>query len=243
MLNETLHNGLDEDWAPPEPTRATLKYALRSKATYRGSIVDPATGREYVYHSRMERDFLHVALARNDVAEIVEQPPAVVYRDENGRARKHIFDARLRMRDGTILDVDVKPLSKIERSGIERTQRSISEQSDRDRADRYVVVTEKHLHPDTVRDARWVLHARRLPDAEADRVVADLVRNLNGWCRLADLVDHAALGSAGFNAAVRMIGDGSLEVRDAVGISLDCHVRRVLCKDGRSPTTVQGGPK
>ena len=151
----------------------------------------------------------------------------MTYLDETGRRACHTFDVLVAMKTGTRIAVDIKPRDKVERSRVAVVQRLIREQVGTDFADKYVVRTEDHLHPDDVADARWILRARRLANAAADAAVASLLPSMHGWCRLSDLVAAAGMGAAAFNAAVRAIANGFIEVRDCARISLDCLVRRV----------------
>lgn len=188
--------------------------------------MDHARNREFVYESLPERGFIYIALANGQVADFHDQPPKVEFVYPDGRPGKHWFDALLTLQDGTRVAVDVKPKNKVEKTGILEIQRLIEEQVGKRFADVYLVRTEDHIHPDDVFDAWLLLRARRLACATSDAVVASLARNLHGWCRLRDLVAAAGIGGAAFNAAVRLIGSGILEVRDCTRVSYDCFVRR-----------------
>lgn len=187
--------------------------------------MDHRRNREFTYESKLERDFLHISLASNDVVDLHEQPPAVDYLDEDERPAKHTFDFLLSLRAGRRVAVDIKPRAKVERSGILTTQRLIKEQVGSAFADKFLVRTEEHLHPDDVHDSRLILRAWCLGSSEADTVLADLVHRLRGWCRLADLIAATGMEGAAFNAAVRLIGAGVLEVRENARISYECFVK------------------
>lgn len=217
---------LETSLTMPEPSRASRSIALRSTASFRGSIVDLQRNREFNFESKLERDHLHIILAHPDVAEVHEQPSAVTYVGETSRNPGHTFDVLVVMKSGTRVAVDIKPRDKVERSRVAVVQRLIRDQVGTAFADRYVVRTEDHLHPDDVADARWILRARRLANATADAAVTSLLPSMHGWCRLSDLVAATGMGAAAFNAAVRSVADGLIEVRDRARISLDCLVRR-----------------
>ena len=188
--------------------------------------MDHARNREFVYESTLERDFLVVSLASPEVVDIHEQPPPVSFVHDDGRVAWHTFDMLLRLRDGRRAATDVKPKGKVVRSGILEVHRLIREQVGAQFADLYLVRTEDHVHPDDVADGELLLKARRLADSDADSTVSRLVGCLHGWCRMSDLVLAAGIGGPAFNAAVRLVGDGVLEVRDRERISLNCFVRR-----------------
>lgn len=215
----------DAGWQPPEPSRASRKIQLRSIASYRGTIVDPTRNRAFDYESQLERDFLYVALASSDVEDVHEQPPAASYVDHTGKRRQHTFDALLTLLGGRRIAVALKPSGRVGKSGIQTTLELIREQVGEAFADRYVLRTERHLHPDDVADARLILRARSLPDPGADRAAADIASTLRGWCRLSDLAQAIAPKGVGFNAVVRRIGAGDLFVKGDARISLNCLVR------------------
>ncbi|WP_454917711.1 hypothetical protein [Xanthobacter sediminis] len=208
----------------PERSRASRAIALRSIASYRGTIVDPVRNRAFNYESQLERDFLYVALASRDVADVHEQPPPVFYMDHSGR-RQHTFDALLHLHDGRRIAVALKPSGRITASGVRNTLDLIRAQVGSAFADLYVLRTEQHLHPDDVGDARLILRARGLVDPAVDRIAADFAANLHGWCRLIDLAHAVGPCGSGFNAVVRLIGSGVLVVKDGARISSGCLVR------------------
>lgn len=199
---------------------------LRSTASFRGSLVDHARNREFVYESKLERGFINISLASGLVDDYLDQPPPVDFVDGDGRMAKHTFDALLTLTDGARAAVDVKPKKKVGRSGILEVHRLIEEQVGTAFADVYLLRTEDHVHPDDVYDAQLLLRARRLACATSDAVVAKLASGLHGWCRLRDLVAASGIGGAAFNAAVRLVADGALEVRDCARVSYECFVRR-----------------
>lgn len=159
------------------------------------------------------------------VEEIKEQPPAVVFYDDDGEERSHIFDFLVR-RSGRRIAVDIKPSEKVQKSGVERVQELIKQQLGASVADQFIVRTEQHLHPDDVHDAELVARARRLPDAEADKVVLELISALAGRACIDAIVERTGLGAKAFNALVRLIGDRVLEVCDGARITPNATVRR-----------------
>lgn len=157
----------------------------------------------------------------------MDQPPPVTFRWPDGSMGEHTFDGLLTLKDSSRAAVDVKPKEKVVRSRILEIQRLIKEQIGTAFADVYLLRTEDHIHPDDVYDARMLLRARRLACAASDAVVAKLACGLHGWCRLRDLVAASGIGGNAFNAAVRLIGEGVLEVRDCARVTYECFVRRV----------------
>ena len=213
-------------WTPPMPTFASRSPPLRSTASYRGLMVDHARNQEFVYESKLERGFIYICLASDLVEDFLEQPDPVEFVYDDGRPGRHTFDALLTLADGFRAAVDLKPVDKVERSQILDVHRLVREQHGAAYADIYLLRTEEHVHPDDVHDARLLLRARRLACDASDDIVANLARCLLGWCRLRDLVAVSGIGGDAFNAAVRLIGKGMLEVQDGARVTYECFVRR-----------------
>jgi len=182
--------------------------------------------REYFYESQLERDFIYVCLASRLVKDYFDQPPRVTIMWEDGRMGEHTFDGLVTLTNGSRAAVDVKPKCRIRHSRVREIHRLVEEQVGTAFADVYLLRSEDHIHPDDVHDAKVLLRARQFACATSDAAIARLVGRLYGWCRLRDLVAASGLGADGFNAAVRLIGDGVLEVRDCDPISYECFVRR-----------------
>ncbi|WP_294641250.1 hypothetical protein [uncultured Aureimonas sp.] len=213
-------------WQPILPSESTRKIHNRSKVSYRGSIINVINHRVILYESRLERNVFLVLMATVAYASFREQPPTVLFRDANGKDRKHTFDAFLVEPDGYRWAIDVKPASEVEGTGLRAAHDAIKEQIGAAYADEYTILTEQHAHPDDVADARLILRARRMPDADADNAVAAVVECLPGWSSVRDVVKQTGKGAAGFNALVRLIGDHGAEVYQDARISYAAYVTR-----------------
>ena len=213
-------------WQPILPSESTRDIKNRSKVSYRGSVINLINHREILYESRLERNVFLVLMATVAYVSFREQPPTVWFRDENGKDRKHTFDAFLVKPDGRRYAIAVKPASKVEKTGLRAVWDAIKEQIGAAYADEYLILTEEHAHPDDVADARLILRARRMPDAEADDAVAAVVECLPGWCSVRDVVKQTGMGAAGFNALVRLIGAHGAEVYQDTRISYAAYVTR-----------------
>ncbi len=150
-------------------------------------------------------------LARNDVADVVEQPPAVWFVDADGRNRRHTFDFLVTMKDGTKIAIEVKPLAKVEKYHWRERLRRIAEQVE-GFADRYMLVTEANLPPDAVYNAALLHAVRRDVQPEHDEQIRRLTADLHGSVTVADLVARSGLAGDGFRAIARLIGAGELIV-------------------------------
>ncbi|WAJ29431.1 hypothetical protein [Antarcticirhabdus aurantiaca] len=201
-------------WQPPLPSLSTRKINYRSQVSKRIVDVDHVTNRVIVSESGLEAGFTDILRATCSYLHLQEQPAPVTYIGPDGRDVTHTFDAFMTMPDGLRIAFDVKPREFVESSGLRLQHELIEAQVGSAFADRYLIRTEDHIHPDDVLDARTILRARRLPDAAADAAVAHLASGLSGWMRIRELVELTGLRAAAFNAIARLVGARGLAVRD-----------------------------
>jgi TnsA-like endonuclease N terminal len=72
-----------------------------------------STGRHVGYESFTERDQLMLLDFDPDVTGVAAQPLCLCWRDESGRARRHVPDFFARLRDGRGVVIDVRPDDRI----------------------------------------------------------------------------------------------------------------------------------
>lgn len=204
------------------PSQASRAISLHSKGSVRG--FDFFYGRKTWYEAELELKVGLVAKARHDVAELVEQPPAVVYTDDQGRERRHTFDWRVVKKDGSKVLIAVKPAALVQKSGILRIVDLVASQISRNQADFVTVVTEHDLTAIDLYNAEAMHHASRDPAPADDAVIARLSKNLRRPTSIADLVDRAKIGGYGFDAVVRAIADGRLQLTEYRKIDYDAVV-------------------
>ena len=186
------------------------------------------SGREIVFESRLERGIAEMLLARRDVREVFDQPPAVNYVAADGRTRSHTFDFLAITTDGMRLAIAVKPAAKVERSGIQETLDRIREQVGSRFADAYLLRTEQHITPDRVYNAGLILRSRLGRDEGDIDTVWAIVGKLAGNFRVADVVMKSKLDARGFNALVCLVDDARLEPVAAGRIGYLTSLRRVF---------------
>ncbi|MBK4218081.1 Tn7 transposase TnsA N-terminal domain-containing protein [Paracoccus caeni] len=212
-------NIMKDKFSRPRPSRATRKPAARSKASSRGLITgqtkaDPIP-RLHHFESKLEQAVLFLLLARRDVMDIREQPPAIQYLDAHGRTRIHTFDFLVTLDDGRRIAIDVKPAAIAERNGFRNTLKFIRAATPLSFADDIVLVTERSFCPSTARNAEKLHDFRRTKDGDADMAVADLISNMSDPMSIAELVQKSGLGGRAFRAAFRAIYAGLLRTLDA----------------------------
>ena len=109
--------------------------------------------------------------------------------------------------------IAVKPAVKAEKYGWAEIIKDIGRQTGPSFADRYVLLTEKNVLPDTVYNAQLILAARRVANDDHDQSLRDIAVGLHGAVTLADLIAASGLEADGMFAAARLIARGELIIK------------------------------
>lgn len=184
------------------------------------------TGNCIVYESSWECKLIYRLLARADVVDIWDQPPKVAFKDFDGKQRHHTFDFLVTFEDGFRIAIAFKPLARAERIGFLATLKLIASQLSTSFADAVRLVTEADLPKVAVANYQLLHLVREDCDPEADRAVAELLVDCDGPWPIADLVKRSGHDGAAFNAIVRLIGEGALDLTADVAIDYRASVRR-----------------
>lgn len=215
---------LDKVWIPPKASVASRRPAKKSRASFRGSLVNPRTNREIVFESIPERDLAYIALTTPSVVDLREQVGPVEYVDENGEIHQHTIDFVADMKSGTSTAFFVKPAKRVEPSGIRRTVDFIRSQQP-SVADRFSIRTEQHITRDRSADARLLHRALRSRDSDDIATVLGFARTLRGSMTIRDVLSVTRNDGFGFMALLCLIADGVLEHVGPGRISRDSFVR------------------
>lgn len=202
----------DHLWYPPGPSRASRSTIKPSRGGSRVRIVAGNPRREMRLESYLEAKAAFVLLARRQTADLEEQPPAVAYLDEDGVSRRHTFDFRQTLRDGTRILIAVKPWQRAVETDLPRTLRQIARYVDPAVADKVALLTDRRLGRDAVHNARLILSVEADLDPAADAIVADLVAKLQGDTTLRQIAQSSGLDGRAFRSGIRLIATGRLGV-------------------------------
>ena len=201
------------EFRPPGASRASRRPSLRSRGSHRGHLIGGPNPTRILYESKLESDAAYVLLARADVTDLQEQPPAVWYRDAAGRQRSHTFDFLATMSDGRRIAIAIRPQEKAQRKQLEALLRVIAPQLPRTFATDLAIITERHLPRDLVRDTRLIHSVRREPRGQDDDAIMAIMAGVRGGVTIGALVEASGLAGLGFRAIVRRIAaDGDLRI-------------------------------
>lgn len=221
---ELQRDTLDEVWIPPKASVASRRPAKKSRASFRGSLVNPRTNREIVFESIPERDLAYIALTTPSVADLREQVGPIEYVDENGEIHQHTIDLVADMKSGTSAAFFVKPAKRVEPSGIRRTVNFIRSQQP-SIANQFCIRTEEHITRDRSANARLLHRALRSRDSDDIAAVLGFANTLRGSMTIRDVLSVTRNDGFGFMALLCLIADGVLEHVGPGRISRNSFVR------------------
>jgi hypothetical protein len=163
---------------------------------------------------------------RPEIGDVVEQLPAIRYKDMNGVRREHVFDYLATRIDGARVAIAVKPWKHAQHSDVVGRLKCVARDMPTGFADRIQLITDRHLDQIDKHNA-WLLHGVRHADAEADEAAALAIGSIVEAMRLEDLVDLVGLAGRGMRALLRLIRDGRLRLVSREQITPKTFVRKV----------------
>ena len=199
----------------PMAPRGCRKISLRSRFSLRGHLVarlyEHDQHHRIGFESKLEWDFVAIALANREVIDLVEQPFCFEFKDSSGKSRRHTFDYLVTTDDGTKTAVAVKVAQKARQSNIQEDLSQIATQIPSELADQVSLFTDEHFEPWQAWNAHHLHECRKTVDHDADRRLSCALTGLKGAVTIEDLVQLLGLRGRGYRAIVRGIFDGSLK--------------------------------
>lgn len=203
-------------YKPPLPSRATRSFAARSKSSVRGFLFAqlPAQDRprQIIYESNLERRVLLTFLARRDIVDIWDQPPAIPFSAPSGALRHHTPDFLAILDTGLRLAIAVKPWASVERLRFKDELSRVRSAMSPAYADELVLITDADLNDAQVRNAELLHIARQTVDPEARKVVGGVLVKLKGEQTFASILAESGLGDRGWAALICAIHAGEANV-------------------------------
>ena len=204
---EPLPGSDPEHWIPLKESIGTRAIGLRSQG--RATVFTSAGNRRMTTESYLEATVRTVMLARRDIAQLQEQPPAIRYIDLEGRHREHTFDFLATRSNGSRVAISVKP-SKKATPRFRAELRNISGQVSEDFAEGVLLVTDRAVPPDIRSNAQMICSVREDRDYDTYARLVELVRTLRGAASIGDIGHSLKRSTSCFRAVVRLIAAGFL---------------------------------
>lgn len=158
--------------------------------------------------SNLEMNIALILAMRPTVADL-ESQVQFSWVDENGKKKRHYFDFRANLRDGSRVAVIVKHSRKLECPAFRASIQQIAANMNSSFANKIVVMTERDVHPIEIHNASF-LNGLNEVDPEADAAARRAMRGVLGSRVIGDLVKELGLQGRGFRAVGRLIRNQEL---------------------------------
>lgn len=225
-MKDDIFNGTGDQ--PPLPSRATRRIAKRSKYSSRGGIVVQLPGwarpRIVYFESKLEQRVLFLLLARGDLIDLWEQPPSIIYWDEEGRRRTHFFDFLIRLSSGRRVAIAVKPAKRASRIGFVRDLQCIRSAMTKDFADDLVLITDQDFTKTEALNAERYHEFSRSRNEMAFERLRDVIRSISFPTSVGALAKSLDAGDQSFRTVFIAIYEGLLSVDRTIPIDTDTAV-------------------
>lgn len=222
-------DGIDCD-QPPMASRASRKIAKRSKHSSRGGVVVQLPSephpRVVLFESKLEQRVLFLILARADVWDLREQPPAFLYRGDCGRLRQHTFDFLVELSSGRRIAVAVKPFKVATKRNFVRELRAVRRALTKDYAHDLLLITDRDFTTIEALNAQRLHEFRRGLDCAVAAEVHEAIQKSDFPTTLRALVSDLPNPGCAFRAAFVAIYDNALVADKSTPIDLDTQVHR-----------------
>ncbi len=193
----------------PNPSSADRNISVASKGHCTAyAVLGDDEGYRVQAESHLELCNLMILNARQDVVSVKEQ--ARFDWQENGRSKKHYFDALAFLKCGRRIAYTVKPERRISSGKFLDQMRDITRHAlDAGFCSQVVLVTEKDIGRIDQRNA-MMFNAVRQKDPEAEAVALEVVAGMIGSATLRDLTIKTNMAARGYRALIRLLRSGHL---------------------------------
>jgi len=178
------------------------------------------------YESILERCCALLARLRPDIVEVAEQPPTIIYIDDQGVRRPHTFDFKFTTTAVRRVLTAVKPSALVDKTGIRRIVDLVAEQVSPSIADEVSLFTEELLTETDLYNADVVNLATRDEWPEDDAILGQVVAKLKGETTIGDLVERSRLGGYAFDAVVRAVDARKLRLVEYGPLEFDAIIAK-----------------
>ncbi|MGO4285184.1 TnsA endonuclease N-terminal domain-containing protein [Bosea sp. RAF48] len=214
----------------PGESRSSRNVHSKSRGACRPSIIAGSVPYELMCESGLERDVALVLSTCPDIADIVEQPPAIDWTDAAGTRRRYTFDFLLTLLSGCKIAVAVKPWEKAQREGLDHKLRSMALQLPGGFADYVKLITDRDISLDLVHNAKLIRLSRRTSNPVHDAAVSTLLAK-TPQSTVGQIVQASKLEGEGFQAVIRLIASGKARLLNDERISYAARIGLVTASN------------
>lgn len=219
----------------PAVPRGDRSVQLKSKRNFSGHMIvrsgipplgQADEGQVLETDSNLEMNIALILSMRPSVADL-ESQALFKWRNAEGRKKRHFFDFRASLKDGSRLGVIVKRSHKLSCPAFCALTKEISAKMERSFADKVIVMTERDVHPIEIHNASF-LNGLNEVDPEADAIMRRTMCGALGARTIGSLVHGIGLQGRGFRAVGRLIRQQELVMVRKERITMEALVSRPI---------------
>jgi hypothetical protein len=198
----------------PEPanSRAARAIPKASQGHFVGEFVFGVQKPQRVgFESLLEFKTALCTVYRPRFVDLEEQIAPIAFRQPNGEIGYHYLDYRATFEGGIRIGIVVKPSHRAERLKFSAEITAVAEAAIPDVVDKVAVVTERHIHPVELFNAK-LFHAARRPVEEEDKVIGHLASRLRAPTTVEHLMDQGRQDGVTLFGIARTIHRGGLRL-------------------------------
>jgi hypothetical protein len=208
-----MHRAVRNTISLPAAPNAARSISPKSKGHFSGHLIVDGPGGDcgtagagavMEVESHLEMEVALVLSVRPEVADLENQVLFKWWDEDGAKWKRHYFDFRVNLRDGSRTAIFVKHSRKLSCEEFCATSRQIASQVTSDFADRVVVMTERDIDPVEIHNAAF-LDSLKERDAEADAAARRALRGVQGARSVGELVTEIGLAGRGFRAVGRLL--------------------------------------
>lgn len=224
----------NETIALPLPPRGDRPVQLKSDSHFSGHFVFHRKLKSGVWpgqvlevESHLEMNLALILAMRPQVADLECQMRFDWRSPKTKKWKKHFFDFRVTLVDGSRVAVMVKPSKKLSCPDFCALRDSVDAAMTSDFADRVIVLTERNIDPVELYNATF-LNSLTDADPDADAAASRAMHGVQGGRSIGEVVNDVGMGGRGFRAVGRLLRQGDLALTKVERITAGT----IVCRTG-----------
>lgn len=229
-----MQTSASEMIALPCPPRGDRPVQLKSDSHFSGHLVfhrkcraqsGVAQGQVLEVESHLEMNLALILAMRPQVADLECQVRFDWRRSKDEKLKKHFFDFRVTLLDGSPVAVMVKQSRKLRCPEFSALRDSVVAAMTPEFADRVIVLTERNIRSVELYNATF-LDSLKEHDPEADDAARRAMARVRGGRAIGEVVKEIGMAGRGFRTVGRLLRQGELALSKVERITLGAVVGR-----------------
>jgi|GEM_PF-712238 hypothetical protein len=209
-----------------EKSTGGRRVSPRKRGSVVGSCHDPVNRREIQVESGLELKHILVLLAAPDIVELREQVGVSVRIGD--RATTHWLDLVAYLDDDTRVAIGIKPADLVERSRLVEILEAIARQHGDKVAERFAVLTDRHLSRTCVANASLVLSCLHDRDDVAQQGVREYLAAAPETVTAREIADDTGWGTRAIRATFALVKYGAVAIPEGALLDDETPLRNLI---------------